>query len=166
MGLKLIEYAWDGSKFVQTGTLEFSPNPRSIEKSCKVQWRARHIGLYAIYPKCKYRYRREVKFTLKGECNGAKRKEIEFYAMRRSKFLIDNDSWDAMVSPEYYSDRNNNPADHPWQGTSHPNQEIYVMFESVTFTAKEGQKDWFTYTIKLTVVNDQGIYTGGGGAVA
>lgn len=156
MALKLIEYTFNGSVFITGGTLVLDPAPNSIEKLVKVEWRARHTGLYSIYPRCKYRYRKTVEFTLKGGCDPVKRREIEFYGARYSKFKVDNTTWAKMVSPEYYSDRNYNPSGYPWTGESHPNQELWVMFEEVTFTLEEG-KNWCTYSIKLKVVNSEGI---------
>ncbi len=152
--LKLIEYAWDGEHFVNSGTLTLDPGPREIEKLVKVEWRARHTGLYSIYPRCKYRYRRTIEFTLKGGCSPAKRKEIEFYATRYSKFKIDNDSWGDMISLTPYSTRTVYPKDHPWPQTA--KETLYVMFEEASFRLLEG-KEWVEYSIKLKVVNNEGI---------
>lgn len=155
MALELIEYTFDGSNFVVGGTLTLDPAPNSIDKLVKIEWRSRHTGLYSLYPRCKYRYRRTVEFTLKGGCDPDKRREIEFYSARYSKFLIDNTTWAKMVSPDYYSDRNTNPSSQGWdEGLG--NQTLYVMFEETTFTLEEG-KNWCTYTIKLKVVNDEGV---------
>jgi len=152
--LKLIEYAWDGSNFVNSGTLTLDPGPREIEKLVKVEWRSRHTGLYSIYPRCKYRFRRTIEFTLKGGCTPEKRKEIEFYATRYSKFKIDNSSWGDMISLTPYSTRTVYPADHPWPQTSE--ETLYVMFEETSFRLLEG-KEWVEYSIKLKVVNNEGI---------
>jgi len=155
MTLELIEYTFNGSVFIAGGTLILNPAPNSIEKMVKVEWLARHTGLYSIYPRCKYRYRKTVQFTLKGGCEPTKRREIEFYSARYSKFKIDNTTWAKMVSPEYNSDRNNNPSDQEWSEQI-TNQTLYLMFEEVTFILEEG-KDWCTYSIKLKVVNSEGI---------
>lgn len=152
--LKLVEYPYNGSAFISGGTLVFDPAPQSIEKNAKVEWLARQTGLYSIYPRAKYRYRRTIEFSLKGGCTTDKRKEIEFYSMRYSKFKMDS-TWGRMSSPEYYSDRNTNPSGHPWN-PDNPGQVLYVMFTECNFTLEEG-KDWASYTIKLTVVNLEGI---------
>lgn len=154
MELKLSEYAWNGSNFVLSGTLTLDPSPNSIEKLVKVEWLSRHVGLYSIYPKCKYRYRKTVTFTLKGGCEPDKRREIEFYAARYSKFKVDNASWAKMASPEYYSTRETNPAGNPYDEDDL--QTLYLMFEEVTFILEEG-KNWCTYSIKLKVINAEGV---------
>ena len=110
--------------------------------------------LISIYPRCKYRYRRTIEFTLKGGCSPEKRKEIEFYATRYSKFKIDNASWSDMISLEPYSSRTTNPADHVWPQTAE--QTLYVMFQETSFRLLEGT-EWVEYSIKLQVVNDEGI---------
>lgn len=155
MTLKLIEHPFNGSVFVDGGTLTFNPDPNAIDKSVKVEWRARHTGLYSLYPRCKYRYRRTVEFTLKGGCTSAKRKEIEFYAMRYSKFLMDNTTWAKILSPEYYSERTVQPSTMGWPHSAV--QTLYLMFTECTFTLEEGKEDWWVYTIKLQVVNNEGI---------
>jgi len=155
MTLELIEWAFNGSTFVAGGTLSLDPAPNSIEKMVKVEWKARHTGLYSIYPRCKYRYRKTVEFTLKGGCEPTKRREIEFYAARFSKFQIDNTSWAKMVSPTYYSERGTNPSGNPWT-EENENQDLFLMLQEVTFTLEEG-KNWCTYSIKLKVVNTEGI---------
>jgi len=160
MGLKLQEYAWDGTNWKDTGIyFTFDPNPSGVTKETKVEWRARFSGLYCLYPRCKYRFRRTVTFTLKGACTGAKREELEFYAMRNSKFKVDNTSWAGLTSPEYYSQKDvYNPYDHPWQGaTGHPLQTLYVMFQELTADLAEGKVDWFTYTLKLQVVDTSNV---------
>jgi len=156
MELKLIEYAWNGANFVPSGTLTFTPGPQSIDKATKTEWRARHTGLGSVYPRCKYRYRRTVEFTLKGGCTGLKRRELEFYAMRQSKFKVENASFEDLISPEYHSDRSDFPNDNQWSPSENP-QTLYVMFEESSYSIAEGKEDWYTYTIKLKVVNNEGI---------
>ena len=153
--LSLKEYPFNGSVFVGGGTLIFDPSPSQIEKVCKAEWRARHTGLYSLYPRCKYRYRRTVEFSLKGGCTSAKRKEIEFYAMRYSKFKMDNTSWAKAASIEYYSEKTVQPSTKAWPQTTL--QTLYLMFTECTFSLDEGKEDWWNYTIKLQVVNNEGI---------
>ena len=159
MGMKLREYAWNGSHWKDTGDyFEFDPNPSGVTKEVKTEWRVRHTGLYATWPRCKYRYRRTVTFTLKGACSGEKRRELEFYSMRNSKFKIDTSSWTGLQTPEYYNQKDvYNPFDYPWEGVNHPNQTIYVMFQEFNTEIAEGKVDWFTYTIKLQVINNANI---------
>jgi len=156
MALTLYEYGWDGSNYVLSGTLVFSPDPSKIEKICKVQWRARHFGTKYTYPRAKYRYRREIVFKLEGGCSGSKREELEFFAMRNSKFKIDNTSIGYLKSPEYYSDRDTHPANNP-KPTNFTYQTLYVMFEEIRFTADPGKEDWFNYSITLKVVNNEKV---------
>jgi len=155
MGLKLREYAWDGNNWKDTGhDFEFDPNPNSVSKETKIEWRERHSGLYSLYPKCKYRYRRTVTFTIRGGCNGDKRREMEFYAMRNSKFKMDNTSWGDLHSPEYYSERTVYPYNYAWTGESHPKQTLYLMWTEFSSDEAEGKVDWYTYQLKLQVVDN------------
>jgi len=156
MGITLYEYGWNGSNYVLSGTLVLDPPPAKIEKVCKVQWKARHFGTQRVYPRAKYRYRREIVFKLEGGCSGDKRIELEFFAMRNSKFKIDNDSIGYFKSPEYYSDRNTHPANNP-KPDNFSYQTLYVMFEETRFVADPAKENWFNYSITLKVVNDEKV---------
>jgi len=152
MTLTLYEYGFNGSAYTLCGTLYFVPDPNSIDKGCKVKKRFTTGGLYKIYPKMKYRWKREITFTVRGGCNAAKRREIEFYAMRYSVFKIDNASW-TMITPEYYSENNATmlPYNNPYSPTG-ATQDIYVAMDEASFTQAEANVDWFTYSITLKAV--------------
>jgi len=154
--LNLIEYAWNGTFYVSGATLSLDPYPSSMEKHVRVEWRTRHTGLYSLEERAKMRYRRTNEYTLKGGCLPEKRREIEFYTMRASKFKIVNTTFQGMLTPLYYSDRNTPPYQNPWQGASHPNQTVYVIFDDATFTLEEG-KNWVTYSLKIKIVNTEGV---------
>jgi len=77
--------------------------------------------------------------------------------MRNSKFKLTGLT--NMMTVEPYSERSTTfPADKPWSGTSKPTllSVEYVIIESITFKQEPGKNDWFTYSIKLTVV-DSGL---------
>ena len=158
MALKLIEYAYNGTHYVASGTLTIDPSPNTIEQEVKVEWRVKSVGLYAIFPRAKHRYRRTIGFSIKGGCTLDKRTEIEFYALRNSKFKLDyvTSDWSNVPIPEPFSDRNIAPAGHPWN-PAYIAIVTYVVFDDVSFTFDEGKSDWITYTIKFKVVSDEGI---------
>jgi len=162
MTVQLIEYPWTGSKWASSGTwtastFSFSPDPDTVTKDCQVDWTVRKIGLSATWPKSKYRYKRSLGYTFTGGCSGTKRCELEFYGMRNSKFKLTGLT--NMMTVEPYSERSTTfPADKPWSRTSKPTllSVEYVIIESITFKQESGKNDWFTYSIKLTVV-DSGL---------
>lgn len=167
MTVQLIECPWSGSKWNTSGggTFTFSPDPDGVTKECQVDWMIRKSGLSNTWPKSKYRYKRTVAYSITGGCNGALRNEIEFYTMRNSKFRLIGLGNMATVEP--YSERNTTfPSAHSWNSTSKPTWvrdmnpnpgAEYVIIESASFKQEPGKNDWFSYNIKLSLVDNGSV---------
>lgn len=151
--LKLREYLWTGSSFVDQGvTYNWQPLPKSITKEVEVQKRIVHRGRRKL-KKYKYRVRETMTFTLSGSCpSEAKaqpgdltRRKIEWLSKRNSKFkiIIDADTIEIFKtpSPSNYNDDEN----------------LFVVFKDVRFTLTEGKIGWYDYNITLERVNCEGI---------
>jgi len=98
METKLIDYHWNGTSYVNSGTFTFSPGPSSVGKTSKVEWRVRHTGKKEL-KKCRWRYRRTEELTLEGIVSTeADRLTLEAFSTRNSKFVLDLANFQSPVS--------------------------------------------------------------------
>jgi hypothetical protein len=170
MQLDLIEYAYNGNgQYINSGTLTFNPGPSQVTKEIKIEWMTMFVG-FVIWPRVLYRVWRTINVEIQGGCNLAMRAEIEFYSYRQSVFAVDG-SWSPYFDfPEPYSSGlNSNPSAYPWTGFPYALQgtvanppgsgtkPVTLIFLDTTFTWSEGQRDWYTYDIKLQVCDNGGI---------
>jgi hypothetical protein len=89
MVVKLYDYHWKGSSYVLSGTILIDPDPSSIKKSAKVEWRVRHAGIKEL-KKCRWRYRRTEEIILEGIVTSeSARLTLEAVATRNSKYVLD-----------------------------------------------------------------------------
>jgi hypothetical protein len=89
MVVRLYDYHWDGSSYVLSGTITIDPEPSSIKKSAKVEWRVRHAGINEL-KKHRWRYRRTEEITLEGIVTSeTARLTLEAVATRNSKYVLD-----------------------------------------------------------------------------
>jgi len=155
--LRFREYAYNGSVYKNIGVnLDLDPSPSAINHTAQVYWRYSNAGT-KVFPKCKYRYKRTIAYTLTGGCNRAKLEEIEYYALRNSKFKLDTSvgDWSKLKIADPKSDKNTIPYDNPWTG-SPSYLTIYVVIDELTYSYDEG-RDWINYTLKLKIVQDNDV---------
>lgn len=145
----LYEYRWrtSTSKFehaVGAGSLDLTPDPRTVTKKVAIDKRVRRKGrnrLQTYRPK----YMLSQEYTLQGSCTEEKRREIEYYSMQNSKFKLTY----VMDKTHQYDTNDPTTESDTWILAKVKWETIYVVFDEVTFSATEGKKDWFDYTLKL-----------------
>lgn len=161
--VRLKEYYWNGSEYSPVSgawpawnndkDLEFTPNPNEVSKAIEPPWRTSALGLATPsgrrrLGKSKWRKKFKTEFTFAGECNGAMRRKIEWFASRWSKFLIYEDDAGQWNDPKRFLMDTPEPDRPQPDYTDVSNEPIYVVFTSVDFT-QTSKLDWYRYTIKL-----------------
>ena len=147
VSLRLQDYYWNGTNYVEGSILTFNPGPKSITKSVEVLWRVTHSGRRKL-KKAKFKTRETDTWTLQGSCQGSYSSDslanqIEFYAKKNSKFkvIIDSNTPQIFLCPN------------PGAENAHTWEVIFVVIKSVKFTQTEGKIGWLDYTIELERVN-------------
>jgi len=173
MKVYLKEYRWNSNerKFntASGGTLIISPGPRSIKKSVKTTWRKRRAGLHKKIERGKWRVNEEIVWTVEGECDNDKRREIEFYSKRNSLYEVLNtpempDSFWTPYAVHTEDSKDRGGGTQEWTYWNNPtnteDEKIYVLFEKINFTEREGKFSnksatgtWISYTLTLKRVN-------------
>lgn len=156
----------DSGKYVYEDDHEFVPNPKTISKSVKVQWRARHRGRRKLM-KAKYRVRETIEYTITGSCGKIMRRRLEFMSKQNARFLMTTHGEDVtklsiLETPE--------PGDYDYaEAPTVKNEYVFIIIDKISFTLAEGkfkektpippppesplEPAWFDYNIVCKRVN-------------